>query len=152
MCDITRAPAQLSLPGEASGSLGPFIQEQARTLPFSVLGKRKDGQSVSTVSAVYHCTFTRHFFFKLSLFSKNRQWQIKWYWAGYWLYYLRWSYRTYHVYNTLNIEHKKWKKFHLCPCTFTPLLTNVRPTMFLMWSFSLTLRFPFVAYLIHYPR
>ena len=25
----------------------------------------------------------------------------------------------YHVYNALNIEHKKWKKFHLYPCTFT---------------------------------
>ena len=25
----------------------------------------------------------------------------------------------YHVYNTLNIEHKKWKKFHSYPGTFT---------------------------------
>ena len=43
--------------------LGPFMQELARTLPFSVLGKRKDGQSVSTVRAVYHCNIYEAFLF-----------------------------------------------------------------------------------------
>ena len=64
MCDFTRAPAQLSLPGAASGSLGPFKQEQARTLAylFLSLGKEKKDNPFSLLEQFIIAHFLGIFF------------------------------------------------------------------------------------------